>query len=188
MRQQFDLDAVCHVVSPLLAFVTRANPRRHASIAADKRAERGLPEDLIRLCVGIEDPRDLIDDLERSLVEAGAIYERFDESASIPSTPTSSATESARASAIVNRAFMTDPVAAESWAVRRAKRFRRGGAVEEKETGATAKAAAIAGTADETLGRQFGQLEMDEPQDILVSAPGKVIMFGEHAVVHGVVR
>ena len=169
----------------------RANTlHRHASIAADKRAERGLPEDLIRLCVGIEDPRDLIDDLERSLVEAGAIYERFDESASIPSTPTSSAPESARASAIVNHAFMTDPVAAESWAVRRAKRFRRGGPVEAegKGTGSTAEAAAIAGTADETLGRQFDQLGTDDSQDILVSAPGKVIMFGEHAVVHGVVR
>jgi len=28
----------------------------------------------------------------------------------------------------------------------------------------------------------------DQDQDILVSAPGKVILFGEHAVVHGVVR
>jgi hypothetical protein len=37
------------------------------------RAERGLPEDLIRLCVGIEDPADLIDDLEHALLEAGAI-------------------------------------------------------------------------------------------------------------------
>ena len=37
------------------------------------RAERGLPEDLIRLCVGIKDPADLIDDLEHALLEAGAI-------------------------------------------------------------------------------------------------------------------
>jgi hypothetical protein len=167
----------------------------HASIAADKRAERGLPEDLIRLCVGIEDPRDLIDDLERSLLEAGAIYERFDESESIPSTPVSSTgPESTRASAIVNHAFMTDPVAAEHWAVRRAKRFRRGGAQQgdaddEEARQATAQAAAVAGTADETLGRQFGELGLQHTeQDIVVSAPGKVIMFGEHAVVHGVVR
>ncbi|KAH9989027.1 cystathionine beta-lyase [Russula vinacea] len=45
----------------------------HASIDAAVRAERGLPEDLIRLCVGIEDPVDLIDDLEHALLEAGAI-------------------------------------------------------------------------------------------------------------------
>lgn len=90
---------------------------------------------------------------------------------------------------------MTDPVAAESWAVRRAKRFRRGGAAqgdadeEEARQTTTAQAAAIAGTADETLGRQFGELAMQQDEkDILVSAPGKVIMFGEHAVVHGVVR
>jgi O-acetylhomoserine/O-acetylserine sulfhydrylase-like pyridoxal-dependent enzyme len=37
------------------------------------RAERGLPEDLIRLCVGIKDPADLIDDLEHAHLEAGAI-------------------------------------------------------------------------------------------------------------------
>ncbi|KAH9966258.1 cystathionine beta-lyase [Lactifluus volemus] len=43
------------------------------SIDPAVRAERGLPEDLIRLCVGIEDPTDLIDDLEHALLEAGAI-------------------------------------------------------------------------------------------------------------------
>ncbi|KAI6008440.1 Cys/Met metabolism PLP-dependent enzyme-domain-containing protein [Pisolithus marmoratus] len=45
----------------------------HASIPAATRAARGLPEDLIRLCVGIEDSADLLDDLERALIDAGAI-------------------------------------------------------------------------------------------------------------------
>ncbi|KAK8198045.1 cystathionine beta-lyase-like protein, partial [Phyllosticta capitalensis] len=45
----------------------------HASIDAKTRAERNMPEDLIRLCVGIEDPDDLIDDLKRALVQAGAV-------------------------------------------------------------------------------------------------------------------
>ncbi|KAF2113290.1 cystathionine beta-lyase-like protein [Lophiotrema nucula] len=45
----------------------------HASIDAKTRAERNMPEDIIRLCVGIEDPEDLIDDLSRALVQAGAV-------------------------------------------------------------------------------------------------------------------
>lgn len=39
----------------------------HASIDAKTRAERQMPEDLIRLCVGIEDVNDLIDDLQRAV-------------------------------------------------------------------------------------------------------------------------
>lgn len=39
----------------------------HASIDAKTRKERAMPEDLIRLCVGIEDPNDLIDDLRRAV-------------------------------------------------------------------------------------------------------------------------
>lgn len=39
----------------------------HASIDAKTRAERNMPEDIIRLCVGIEDPDDLIDDLRRAV-------------------------------------------------------------------------------------------------------------------------
>jgi cystathionine beta-lyase len=39
----------------------------HASIDAKTRQERAMPEDLIRLCVGIEDPNDLIDDLRRAV-------------------------------------------------------------------------------------------------------------------------
>lgn len=39
----------------------------HASIDAKTRAERQFPEDLIRLCVGIEDVDDLIEDLQRAV-------------------------------------------------------------------------------------------------------------------------
>lgn len=39
----------------------------HASIDAKTRKERAFPEDLIRLCVGIEDVDDLIDDLRRAV-------------------------------------------------------------------------------------------------------------------------
>lgn len=39
----------------------------HASIDAETRKERQMPEDIIRLCVGIEDVDDLIDDLSRAV-------------------------------------------------------------------------------------------------------------------------
>ncbi|KAH6611983.1 cystathionine beta-lyase-like protein [Boeremia exigua] len=45
----------------------------HASIDEKTRRERNMPEDIIRLCVGIEDADDLIDDLSRALVQAGAM-------------------------------------------------------------------------------------------------------------------
>lgn len=38
----------------------------HASVPAERRAGR-LPEDLVRLSAGIEDPGDLLDDLARAL-------------------------------------------------------------------------------------------------------------------------
>ncbi|OMJ18576.1 Cystathionine beta-lyase [Smittium culicis] len=43
----------------------------HASIPAEVRKQRDLKEDLIRLCVGIEDPIDLIEDLASALTFAG---------------------------------------------------------------------------------------------------------------------
>lgn len=140
--------------------------RRHASISAEKRAERGLPENLIRLCVGIEDPRDLIDDLEHSLIEAGAIYRAFDESE--PSTPTTVEPP--------KDMYTTDP---EAWIVERAKKFTRPG----QEDSSVKNLVADVG---KKLGLTGGEGKEQE-EDILVSAPGKVILFGEHAVVHGVV-
>ena len=44
----------------------------HASIDAKTREERAMPEDIIRLCVGIEDVDDLIDDLRRAVSNAQA--------------------------------------------------------------------------------------------------------------------
>lgn len=105
---------------------------RHASIDAATRAARGLPEDLIRLCVGIEDVHDLLDDLERALIDAGAV--EYDVSQN---------------------------------------RYVR---VHRSE-------------ADGTIARAIKSLELEfvVDKEWLVSAPGKVILFGEHAVVHGVV-
>lgn len=108
---------------------------RHASIDAATRAARGLPEDLIRLCVGIEDAHDLLDDLERALLAAGAI--EFDQ--------------------------------VENKYVR----------VAEPD-GTDAITRAVQKLA---VGKEVGS----DTREWLVSAPGKVILFGEHAVVHGVV-
>lgn len=45
----------------------------HASIDAKTREERDFPEDLIRLCVGIENIDDLLADLTRALLKSGAV-------------------------------------------------------------------------------------------------------------------
>lgn len=42
----------------------------HASIPADVRAARGLPDDLVRISAGIEDAGDLVADLDRALTAA----------------------------------------------------------------------------------------------------------------------
>ena len=39
----------------------------HASVPAEQRAARGIPEDLLRLSIGVEDAQDLIDDLAAQL-------------------------------------------------------------------------------------------------------------------------
>ncbi|KAJ3995081.1 Cys/Met metabolism PLP-dependent enzyme-domain-containing protein [Lentinula boryana] len=105
----------------------------HASIDPATRAARGLPEDLIRLCVGIEDSSDLLDDLEHALIDAGAIALSAQQNKYIRVPP---------AHAVLNKA------------------------VEQLAIG--------------------GSNSKGVDQEWFVSAPGKVILFGEHAVVHGV--
>ncbi|WFD29168.1 cysteine-S-conjugate beta-lyase [Malassezia sp. CBS 17886] len=113
----------------------------HASIDPKVRAERGLPENLIRLCVGIEDVRDLLADLEQALLVAGAIRRRA----------------GLAADAMGAAAFERVPVDDEMDALR-----------------AHLRAASARAAPD------------GPPAALTVSAPGKVILFGEHAVVHGV--
>ncbi|OLY83788.1 Cystathionine beta-lyase, partial [Smittium mucronatum] len=55
-------------VNSLISMPSRMS---HASIPAHVRKQRNLSEDLIRLCVGIEDPTDLIEDLADALTFAG---------------------------------------------------------------------------------------------------------------------
>lgn len=133
---------------------------RHASISAAVRAERGLPENLIRLCVGIEDARDLMDDLEHSLLAAGAIVHDL--------------SHSPLSRQATDDLYETDR---EKWILERAKCFKRPeGSVMDKLVSGVTKSLGLGGEERKKL-----------DEDIVVSAPGKVILFGEHAVVHGVV-
>lgn len=125
--------AIVHLTPSLTDFIFQS----HASIDPATRAARGLPEDLIRLCVGIEDPTDLLEDLEFALVEAGALVPQAIKEGITYVRPHPIATINKVINKLAN--------------VSKPKRFA-------------------------------------ENREWLVSAPGKVIMFGEHAVVHGVVR
>ena len=153
LHQLAHLDAVPHVVRPLArdirtwVMLTLPLSHSHASIDPAVRAARNLPEDLIRLCVGIEDPADLIDDLEAALLEAGAVR-TVDEASSA--------------------------LRGERLSLERTGAVRGDGLVRELEG----------------LGLRDEQARSDQPkvETIMTSAPGKVILFGEHAVVHGVVR
>lgn len=140
MRKQSNQHALCDVVRlfalpvSIMAQSSIDILPRHSSIDATIRAARGLPEDLIRLCVGIEDKDDLLDDLEHAFIDAGAIE------------------------------FSTAQ-----------NRYVRLRSLEN----------------DEAITRAVEKLALKSPQrkevEWFVSAPGKVILFGEHAVVHGVV-
>jgi hypothetical protein len=157
----------------------------HASISAAVRAERGLPENLIRLCVGIEDPRDLIDDLEASLLSAGAIQHNL---AYSPLSPQK-----------VAELYNESPA---KWIEERSRAVKRPGQALGEGEGGSAIDRLVKGF-NATFGLQRNDEQPQQRQlaeegegegegrrleeEVTVSAPGKVIMFGEHAVVHGVV-
>ena len=53
------------------SLMTHPASTTHASVSAEKRAEMGVTEGLLRLNVGLEDPADLIEDLDQALAGAG---------------------------------------------------------------------------------------------------------------------
>lgn len=129
--------------------------KSHASIDPAVRAARNLPEDLIRLCVGIEDAQDLIDDLEAALLEAGAVRVVEDEDGS---------------HRIVRVRSLNEVEDGEG----RGGREASGGEVDAVEVSERLRGLGLEST-------------LTPPGHLVTSAPGKVILFGEHAVVHGVV-
>ncbi|SJX65550.1 related to cystathionine beta-lyase [Sporisorium reilianum f. sp. reilianum] len=142
----------------------------HASIDPKVRAARGMPEDLIRLCVGIEDERDLLEDLENALLQAGAIRRK----PSTRSIDIASTTDSSRAAS-------PDPIAYERAPLDTQEHVQQDkvdGLVEDMNR---AKLETRGGEGEP----RFAQ-DHPPPSSVVVSAPGKVILFGEHAVVHGV--
>ena len=53
------------------SLMTHPASTTHAGVAEDKRAEMGVTEGLLRLNVGLEDPSDLLDDLDQALRAVG---------------------------------------------------------------------------------------------------------------------
>ena len=53
------------------SLMTHPASTTHSGVAADKRAEMGVTEGMLRLNVGLEDPADVIEDLDRALTGAG---------------------------------------------------------------------------------------------------------------------
>jgi O-succinylhomoserine sulfhydrylase len=53
------------------SLMTHPASTTHSSVAPDKREEMGVTEGMLRLNVGLEDPADLIDDLDRALGKVG---------------------------------------------------------------------------------------------------------------------
>jgi O-succinylhomoserine sulfhydrylase len=53
------------------SLMTHPASTTHSSVAAEKREEMGVTEGMLRLNVGLEDPADVIGDLDRALVAVG---------------------------------------------------------------------------------------------------------------------
>ena len=53
------------------SLMTHPASTTHASVTPEKREEMGIGEGMLRLNVGLEDPADLIDDLDQALRTIG---------------------------------------------------------------------------------------------------------------------
>ena len=111
----------------------------------------------------------MLEDLENALLQAGAIRRKPSSSSQIPST-----IESSRAASPDLNAFERTPLHLDQ----HAEKDKVGSLVEDMNR---AKLETRGGEGEPRLAHDH-----PPPTSIVVSAPGKVILFGEHAVVHGV--
>lgn len=62
---------ICNNFGDSRSLMTHPASTTHASVAEAAREEMGITEGMLRLSVGLEDPLDLIDDLDQALAKAG---------------------------------------------------------------------------------------------------------------------
>ena len=61
------LMALAESLGGVETLITHPSSMTHASVPAERRAQIGLSDALVRISAGIEDPQDLIDDLTQAL-------------------------------------------------------------------------------------------------------------------------
>jgi O-succinylhomoserine sulfhydrylase len=61
------LIAISNNLGDAKSLITHPATTTHQRFSAEERARLGITDDLLRLSVGLEDPADLIDDLDRAL-------------------------------------------------------------------------------------------------------------------------
>jgi O-succinylhomoserine sulfhydrylase len=66
-----DLIDISNNVGDSRTLMTHPASTTHASVSEDVRLGMGISEDMLRLSVGLEDPQDLIEDLDQALARAG---------------------------------------------------------------------------------------------------------------------
>ena len=66
-----DLIDISNNIGDSRSLLTHPASTTHSSVAPDKREEMGVTEGLLRINVGLEDPADLVDDLDQALTVAG---------------------------------------------------------------------------------------------------------------------
>ncbi len=66
-----DLIDISNNIGDSRSLITHPASTTHQSLSLEARAELGITEGMVRLSVGLEDPQDLIEDLDQSLAKAG---------------------------------------------------------------------------------------------------------------------
>jgi O-succinylhomoserine sulfhydrylase len=64
---RLELIAISNNLGDAKSLITHPATTTHQRFSAEERARLGITEDLLRLSIGLEDPADLIEDLDQAL-------------------------------------------------------------------------------------------------------------------------